>query len=139
GAGGSWLPQPDSWAELSVEAQTGDPDSTLELYRAALAVRRAHPALGAGSSVTWLEAPDGVLAFRRDPADTPVTADGAGGAVVCTVNLTGAPITLPRPGRMLVASSTATATDAASHTAAVDGGSSMEIKIPADTAIWWAI
>ena len=25
GAGGSWLPQPDGWAELSVEAQTGDP------------------------------------------------------------------------------------------------------------------
>lgn len=139
GAGGSWLPQPASWAGLSVEAQTGDPDSTLELYRGALAVRRAHPALGAGASVSWLEAPDGVLAFRRDPAGAPATADSAGGAVVCTVNLTGAPITMPCPGRMLVASSTATATDAASQAAAVDGGSSMEIKIPADTAIWWAI
>ncbi|MGW9219427.1 hypothetical protein ACWGP2_24145, partial [Streptomyces sp. NPDC055699] len=40
GAGGSWLPQPEGWGELSVEAQTGEPDSTLELYRSTLAVRR---------------------------------------------------------------------------------------------------
>ncbi|MFV2119442.1 glycoside hydrolase family 13 protein, partial [Streptomyces sp. Act-28] len=46
GPGGSWLPQPEGWGALSVAAQTGDPASTLELYRAALAVRREHPALG---------------------------------------------------------------------------------------------
>ncbi|WUV79701.1 glycoside hydrolase family 13 protein [Streptomyces sp. NBC_01476] len=94
--GPSWLPQPPSWAALSVEAQTGDPESTLELYRAALALRREHPALGAGTAVTWLNAPDGVLAFRRDSAD--------GRAFVCTVNLTGAPVTLPAPGRELLSS-----------------------------------
>ncbi len=94
--GPSWLPQPEGWAGLSVEAQTGDPDSTLELYRTALAVRREHPALGAGTAVGWLDAPDGVLAFRRE---------GPGGRdFVCTVNLTGAPVTLPRPGRMLLSS-----------------------------------
>ncbi|RSS80067.1 alpha-glucosidase, partial [Streptomyces sp. WAC02707] len=66
GAGGSWLPQPATWGALSVEAQTGDPGSTLELYRSALAVRRAQPGLGAGEDIQWLDAPEGVLAFRRD-------------------------------------------------------------------------
>ena len=40
GDGQPWIPQPDGWAALTVEAQTGDPTSTLELYRAALARRR---------------------------------------------------------------------------------------------------
>ena len=31
-----WLPQPADWAALTAEAETGDPDSMLELYRAAL-------------------------------------------------------------------------------------------------------
>ncbi|WP_414720844.1 glycoside hydrolase family 13 protein [Streptomyces sp.] len=96
-AGGpSWLPQPKTWAELSVEVQSGDPDSTLELYRAALALRHEHPALGAGEAVTWLDAPDGMLAFRRDGRD--------GEGFVCTVNLTGAPVTIPLPGRALLSS-----------------------------------
>ncbi|MFF8292603.1 glycoside hydrolase family 13 protein [Streptomyces sp. NPDC016309] len=104
GPGGSWLPQPSSWRELSVAAQTGDPDSTLELYRSALAVRREHPALGAGDAVEWLPAPDGVLAFRR-------RAKGAGtgpwqGDLVCTVNLTDRPVPLPVPGGRVLLSST---------------------------------
>ncbi|WP_327323190.1 glycoside hydrolase family 13 protein [Streptomyces sp. NBC_01210] len=114
GAGGSWLPQPDSWAGLSVEAQTGDPDSTLELYRSALAARRAHPALGAGDAVEWLEAPEGVLAFRRE------------GGFVCTVNTTGTAVRIPAPGRVLLAGS-------AVRTA---GG---EAELPADTAVWWTV
>ena len=78
--GPSWLPQPDSWAGLSVEAQTGDPGSTLELYRNALALRREHPALGAGDTVEWLDAPDGVLTFRRTarPDDGRTEPNGAG-------------------------------------------------------------
>ncbi|MFC4537016.1 alpha-amylase family glycosyl hydrolase [Sphaerisporangium dianthi] len=77
-----WLPQPPQWRELSVEAQTGDPDSTLELYRTALRFRRAHPALGEGL-LRWLEAPAGVIAFGR----------GAG--FTCLVNLTARPVPLP--------------------------------------------
>ncbi|GGU18878.1 glycoside hydrolase family 13 protein [Streptomyces lavendofoliae] len=106
GPGGSWLPQPPEWGGLSVEAQTGDPDSTLELYRSALAMRREHPALGAGDAVEWLPAPDGVLAFRR-------RASGAGtgpwqGDLVCTVNLTDRPVALRAPGgRVLLASAPA--------------------------------
>jgi alpha-glucosidase len=33
--GQPWLPQPKEWRELTVELQAGDPDSMLELYRAA--------------------------------------------------------------------------------------------------------
>ncbi|MCQ6552009.1 glycoside hydrolase family 13 protein [Streptomyces sp. C10-9-1] len=113
GSGGSWLPQPAQWGALSVEAQTGDPHSTLELYRSALAVRRAQPGLGAGSAVTWLEAPEGVLAFARE-------------GFVCLANTTGEPVRVPAPGRMLLAN----------DTVAVEGG---EAVVPADTTVWWAV
>ncbi|MEV6581715.1 glycoside hydrolase family 13 protein [Streptomyces sp. NPDC051582] len=108
GDGGSWLPQPAEWAGLSVEAQTGDPDSTLELYRAALRIRRDHADLGAGDAVEWLEAPQGVLAFRR-------------GGFVCTANTTGEPVRMPAPGTVLLASGEVT-----------DPG-----VLGADTAVWW--
>ncbi|MFJ5232010.1 glycoside hydrolase family 13 protein [Kitasatospora sp. NPDC088391] len=115
--GPSWLPQPAEWAELSVEVQTGDPTSTLELYRSALAVRRAQPALGAGTEVAWLPAPEGVLAFRRDSAE---------GSFVCTVNTTGESVRLPAPGRMLLSSAEAVAAE--------DG-----VELPADSTAWWAV
>ncbi|WP_407553473.1 glycoside hydrolase family 13 protein [Streptomyces sp. Pv4-95] len=114
GSGGSWLPQPADWRELTVAAQTGAPASTLELYRAALALRRTHPGLGAGDAVEWLDAPDGVLAFRRP------------GGLVCTVNTTGAPVRLDAPGRMLLASR---------QLAAVGD----VFDLPADTAVWWEV
>ncbi|MFJ2770012.1 glycoside hydrolase family 13 protein [Streptomyces sp. NPDC087300] len=114
--GPSWLPQPANWKDLSVAAQTGDPASTLEFYRRALAVRRAHPALGAGHDIAWLPAPDGVLAFRRATPD---------GSFVCTVNVTGAAVTLPTPGTLLLAS------------ADVEPGAA-ETVLPADATVWWA-
>ena len=52
-----------------MEAQLGDPDSFLGLYRAALRLRRAHPALGRGT-LRWLDSPHGagdMLCFAREP------------------------------------------------------------------------
>jgi alpha-glucosidase len=144
-AGGpSWLPQPASWAELSVEAQTGDPESTLELYRAAIALRREHPALGAGSEVTWLDAPDGVLAFRRDIDDRRDSRDDDrrdGRGFVCTVNLTGGPVTLPTPGRELLTSGAPAraVTAKAVGRDGSDAGTADRVTIAADTAVWWAV
>ncbi|MER6027869.1 glycoside hydrolase family 13 protein [Streptomyces sp. NPDC001851] len=115
--GPSWLPQPEAWKDLTVAAQDGDPTSTLEFYRSALAVRREHPALGAGRQVTWLDAPDGVLAFRRDTAD---------GSFVCMVNLTATPVSVTTPGTLLLAS------------ADVQPGPA-RTELPADCAIWWAV
>ena len=62
----TWLPQPASWAALTAERQEDDPGSMLALYRAALRLRRELPALGDGE-LTWLESPQDVLAFRREP------------------------------------------------------------------------
>lgn len=111
GDGGSWLPQPAGWGELSVEAQTGEPGSTLELYREALAVRRSTADLGAGDAVEWLRAPEGVVAFRR-------------GDFVCVANTTGESVAVPAHGRVLLASGEIT--EAAG-----------EAKVPADTTVWW--
>ncbi|MGW2257688.1 glycoside hydrolase family 13 protein [Streptomyces sp. NPDC004749] len=113
GTGGSWLPQPAAWGELSVEAQTGDPDSTLELYRAALRIRRDHPGLGAGSSVDWRDAPDGVLVLARP-------------GFVCAVNTTAEPVRIPAGGTLLLSSAPVT----------TDG---TETVLPGDTTAWWSV
>ncbi|WP_049569886.1 glycoside hydrolase family 13 protein [Nonomuraea sp. SBT364] len=83
-----WLPIPASWPALSAEAQEDDPGSTLNLYRAALRLRREHPALG-GGTLTWLDSPRDVLAIRREPGLTVVlntgeepVAPGLGGRVL---------------------------------------------------------
>ncbi len=111
GAGGSWLPQPASWGELSIEAQTGTAGSTLELYRSALSVRRTQTDLGAGEAVEWLRAPEGVLAFRR-------------GEFVCVANTSGESVTTPAYGRVLLTSGEVTEADG-------------EAKVPADTTVWF--
>ncbi|MFF4080180.1 glycoside hydrolase family 13 protein [Streptomyces sp. NPDC001777] len=113
GDGGSWLPQPDGWGELSVEAQTGVPGSTLELYRAAIAARREHPGLGAGTSVEWEAAPEGVLVLARP-------------GFVCTVNTTDRPVRVPVRGTVLLSSAPVV----------IDGD---EAELPADTTVWWTV
>ncbi|MFE4056245.1 alpha-amylase family glycosyl hydrolase [Streptomyces sp. NPDC059096] len=117
GAGGSWLPQPEQWGELSVEAQTGDPGSTLELYRAALSVRKEHPGLGGGTEVEWRDAPEGVLIFARP-------------GFVCTVNTTGTAVRIPAPGAPLLSSAPVTAEENAPGA---------EFELPADTTVWWSV
>ncbi|MFY1634322.1 glycoside hydrolase family 13 protein [Solwaraspora sp. WMMB335] len=87
-----WLPQPADWKDRTVRAQTGDPHSMLELYRAALALRRTEPALGDGE-LAWLPAPDDVLAVRRAAGFT------------CLVNLSGGAVPLPEHTALLLASS----------------------------------
>ncbi|MGZ4437584.1 MAG: glycoside hydrolase family 13 protein [Nocardioidaceae bacterium] len=101
-----WLPQPADWAGLTVEAEAGDPASMLELYRAALHARRAHPALGDGG-LTWLELPDGALGFTREPG------------FACIVNVSAEPLALPEGYDVLLASADL-----------VDG------RLPGDTSVW---
>ena len=86
-----WLPQPADWAALTAEAETGDPGSMLELYREALRLRRETPALGEGG-LTWLDLPEGVLGFTREPG------------FACVVNVTGAHAVLPEGYDILLAS-----------------------------------
>jgi alpha-glucosidase len=102
-----WLPQPDGWAASTVEAQTGDPDSMLELYRAALKIRHTETGLGDGP-LTWLDdQPGGVLAFSRD------------GRFTCVVNLSDSAVPLPPHAEVLLASGP------------LDGAG-----LPSDTAVW---
>ena len=94
-----WLPVPDGWGALSVEAAEADPPSTLHLCRAALAVRHRleEGVLTADDPVEW--AVDGgrltarrgrialVVAMGDDPVPLPAgdvllasAAPGRGGA-----------------------------------------------------------
>ncbi len=103
-----WLPQPHSWTALTVESQTGDEASTLELYRRALKIRHEHAALGDGD-LRWLDAPEGVIAFARAPE------------FVCIVNLSGDPVSAPHGAEMLLASGPLT-----------EGN-----RVPVNTAAWY--
>jgi alpha-glucosidase len=86
-----WLPQPPSWAGLTVAAQRADPGSTLNLYRRALRLRRGTSALHT-EPLTWRDTADDVLSFDRGPA------------FWCVVNLSREPVDLAGQGRVLVAS-----------------------------------
>ncbi|GGO78787.1 glycoside hydrolase family 13 protein [Nonomuraea cavernae] len=85
-----WLPQPPDFAALSVEAQTGDPASTLEFYRRALACRREL----VGSipyTIEWLDSAPDALFFTRGP-------------LTCAINCGVEPVRLPPHDRALIAS-----------------------------------
>ncbi len=84
-----WLPQPQQWAELTTEREQADPNSMIALYRTALQLRREYFATDA--ELIWLEAPEGVLAFRR-------------GAVQCWVNTTSIPVEPLPAGDVLLSS-----------------------------------
>ncbi|GAA1790152.1 glycoside hydrolase family 13 protein [Pseudarthrobacter sulfonivorans] len=77
GAGGAHLPQPEWFANHSVEAQETQEDSTLSLYRRALALRSQ---LQTAEALEWLETGrSDVLAFRRPNGWTSVTNFGTEG------------------------------------------------------------
>ncbi|MCC9206349.1 glycoside hydrolase family 13 protein [Arthrobacter sp. zg-Y769] len=88
--GNSWLPQPEGWNQLARSAQREDPDSTLNLYRIALDLRRELE-LGNGS-LAWWPGYDSehVLAF-------------ANGNVGGVMNMGGTDIPLP-PGELIACS-----------------------------------
>src|SRR5262249_34847759 len=62
-----WLPWSPHSDVRSVEAARADPSSIVHLYRRLLAVRRSSPALQHGD-LDLVDAPDGVLAYRRRAA-----------------------------------------------------------------------
>lgn len=56
----TWLPTPPDWAELTVAAQEHDPDSTLQLYREALRLRRE-----ISGDLEWAVISEGHFVYRR--------------------------------------------------------------------------
>lgn len=89
GKDNSWLPQPNWWGNYSAENQEHDPNSTLNLYRKALEIRKTEIGLGDGE-LDWLNMSDQVLAFKRP------------GNFACIVNF-GAAFKIPN-GEVLIAS-----------------------------------
>ncbi|KOU18121.1 glycoside hydrolase family 13 protein [Streptomyces sp. WM6368] len=143
GPTGSWLPQPAGWGGLSVAAQTGDPHSTLELYRAALELRRAMPGLGAPEAGTGSGAgaqpgagPDGAdgsdgsdggpypCGMRWQPAPEGVLLFTRPG-FACTLNSRPDPVELPAPGRPVLSSAPVE----------TDGRT---VRLPPDSCTWWS-
>jgi alpha-glucosidase len=103
-----WLPQPPDWGSYSVESQLADERSFLHLYRAALRLRRGHPALGRGT-LRWLSPEDSaVLCFARDPG------------FILAVNFGPDPAPLPVHREILLAS----------------GSIPDSTVLPSDTAAW---
>jgi alpha-glucosidase len=60
----TWLPMPEGWASLTVEAESAEPDSMLALYQQALMLRRKTAELRT-DEFTWIDAPESCLAYRR--------------------------------------------------------------------------
>jgi alpha-glucosidase len=105
-----WLPQPAAWRGQTVEAESADEGSVLALYRRALLLRRATPALGDGT-MRWLEAPSGALAFAREPGFT------------CIVNFSAHSVATRAGAEVMIAS----------------GPLEVGGRVPADTAVWLAV
>jgi alpha-glucosidase len=112
GPAAPWLPQPAEWGRYGVESQLADEHSTLNLYRAALRLRRDHPALGPGA-LRWTgqegagAGEGGLLCFAREPG------------FILAANFGRAPAPLPPHREVLLASEP------------VAGGS-----LPPDAAAW---
>ncbi|MEV6105132.1 glycoside hydrolase family 13 protein [Streptomyces sp. NPDC051940] len=104
-----WMPQPPDWGTYAVDHQSPDPSSLLSLYREALRLRRTEEGFGDGP-MTWLDSPEGVLAFARP------------GGLVCAVNFAAEPYTLPAHSSVLLAS-----------------GPLPDGHLPRDTAVWLRI
>ncbi len=105
-----WLPQPNSWAGLSVAVEDADTGSTLSLYRSALALRRSHPGLG-GEAFSWIDDADDLLHFAR------------AGSFRCVVNLGAEAFGIPAGAAILVRSD----------------GPAAAGPLPCDTAAWYVL
>ena len=104
-----WLPQPAWFGYRAVDHQLSSGESTLHLYRKALALRHRIPALSSGD-FRWLPTEPGVLAFTR------------GDGFACVVNCLSRPVCTPVDGRLL-------------HTSDAEAGE----KMPPNSAAWFLL
>ena len=110
-----WLPMQDSWKELTVDKQSADPKSSLNLYRSALNLRAEH--LINSGEIQWVETPhhgiksSSLLGFRR-------------GQVSVYMNLGNSPVDVEISGKVLIVS------------AGIPDGRDGKITIPPVSTIW---
>ncbi|AXK44766.1 glycoside hydrolase family 13 protein [Brachybacterium saurashtrense] len=113
--GESWLPQPEEFGALAADAQEGVPGSTLEMYRAAIALRREHGLGRPDAPVEFLEdLPEGLLGLVR-------------GEVVVLVNTSEQELPLPAGPDGL---------DLADAEVLVGSAEPVPGRLPADAAVW---
>lgn len=108
--GAAWLPQPQSYADLAVDVQTGVEGSTLEMYRSLLTLRKER-AVGRGALAEVEGLGEDVLAYVVTAPD--------GERTLVIANLSTTPVGLPEGATVLVASGE------------LDGR-----QVPTDTAVW---
>ncbi|MEP3296527.1 MAG: alpha-amylase family glycosyl hydrolase [Pseudoruegeria sp.] len=82
-----WLPVSDTHLHINVATQANDPDAMLHHYKAAIALRHAHPALATGRHSDLSNVGD-VLHFQRHQDGT---------EIFCAFNLSDAPATISLP------------------------------------------
>jgi alpha-glucosidase len=90
-SGKPWLPIPTEWIDLSVESESGDSNSSLEMYRTTLALRKKLP--HGVTDFRWTMTPDasGVIAYQR-------------GKVEIFLNTSSSPRSLTRSAEHLISS-----------------------------------
>jgi alpha-glucosidase len=86
----TWLPIPADWATVTVEAQAGDPGSTLTFFQQAIELRHGRADFS-DLSLEFLDLGSDVVAFR------------GGDGVACVLNAGAEPVALPE-GELLIAS-----------------------------------
>ena len=110
----SWLPQPQVYADLAVDRQTGVEGSTLELYRTLLRLRRElRPGRG---TLAWLDTGEDVVAFE--------VTTGTGGVLRVVANLGPSPVAIPEQAEVLVCS---------------DADLDRAVGLTTDTAAWLSL
>ncbi|EWS79918.1 glycoside hydrolase family 13 protein [Brachybacterium phenoliresistens] len=121
--GKSWLPQPAEFGQLAADVQDGDPASTLEMYRAALRLRKELRLGLPGEGLTFAaDVPEGVLAI-----------DHAGIRVV--VNTTGADIPVADVAGRGAGDGAGAAADGDAEVLIASVPSAPGV-VPADAAVW---
>lgn len=116
GSAAGWLPQPEGWEKLSRQAQEQDPDSTLNLYRAALRIRRTHN-LGLGN-LNWLEdsSQEAILGFENS-------------GVLVMLNLSATPVVVPAGEVLLASGATALGTSEGSTSLVLNPDSALWLRV----------
>lgn len=113
--GKTWLPQPESYGTYAADQQYDVEGSTFEMYSRALELRG--PAQLGSGSLAWLDEyadSTDVVAFRnRD--------------VVVLTNLGAEPVLLPRGADVLIASGPCP----------TDRSADPQVRVPADTTVWF--
>ncbi len=97
--GKPWLPLQEAWKTFTVEHEDKDPNSSLNLYRAALKIRKEN-FVGSGE-ITWTNK-DGVLSYKRGAIEVVINISNAEHPITGKVLLSSHPVTNSLPPKAAV-------------------------------------